>query len=287
MLPEEIPNKIDPTLSFHLMKFAFQDFQKSSAELSEEEYIQTYRLANEEMLLHQLVLSSHESCYVVIPKPILNLALSSVISEYPDETTFHGFLEQNDLGYDDYLIALHNDLRVEAVLTQVASTIQDVSPLEILHYFQLHQDDFSHPEQRHASLITIGFDVSSREQALKQILTIQQRLKKNPGNFKHEANLYSHCNSSQNGGNIGTIKAGELCEELDQQLFQLKRGKISPVIISNNGFHLLYCRKIIPGKNICFAQASAEISSLLLRKKQLATCQSWLKSLVLPLCDRP
>ncbi len=280
MLPEKIQNRVDPTLSFHLMKFAFQDYQKSSNELSEEEYMQTYQLANEEMILHQLILSSPQACCVVIPEATFHVTLSSVITEYPDETTFHDFLRQNDLNYDDYLTALRNDLRVEAILTHVSATIQDVSPLEIFRYYQIHQDQFIQPEQRHAGHIMIRFDASSREEALKQILKIRHRLKNKPENFAHQANLYSHCNSSQNGGDIGIISAGELCEELDQQLSQLDVDTISPVIITSSGFHLLTCRRIIPEKNIRFAKASSEISSLLLKEKQMQVCRSWLQSLV-------
>jgi nitrogen fixation protein NifM len=282
MLPEKSQNRVDPALSFHLMKFAFQDFQKSSHELSDEEYIHTYQLANEEMLLHQLILSSKEACCVVIPPPVFQLTLSSVIAEYPDEGAFHDFLQLNDLNYDDYITALHNDLRVEAVLTLVAATIQDVSPLESIHYYQTHQDEFVQQEQRAASHIMISFDESSKKTALIQIMAIQKRLQHAPQQFSHEANTYSHCSSGQNGGDIGTINKGELCEELDRALFHLQKGEISPLIMNSNGFHLLHCRSIIPEKNIPFDQASPDIFARLLKEKQMLACRSWLKTLVRP-----
>ncbi len=282
MLSEKSQNRIDPALSFHLMKFAFQDFRKSSHELSDEEYIQTYQLANEEMLLHQLILSSREACFVVVPPPVFQLTLDAVIAEYPDESSFYDFLRRNDLHYDDYVTALHNDLRVEAALTQVAATVQDVSPLEIIHYYQTYQDKFVAQEQRTASHIMISFDDSSRKTAIKQILAIQKRLQSAPQQFSQEADTYSHCSSGQDGGDIGTIHRGELCEELDRALFQLQKEEISPLIMDSNGFHLLYCRNIIPAKNIPFDQAVADISAHLLKEKQMLACRSWIKTLVRP-----
>ncbi len=286
MLPEKNQNRTDPTLSFHLMKFAILDYQKSSSELSEEEYIRIYQLASEETLLHQLILASDEACYVVVPDPVLQRTLLSIITEYPDERAFRALLQENGLRFADYLTALSNDLRVEAVLAQIASTVQSVEPLEILHYFRSHQDQFLQPEQRIADHILIFSDPSSpvlTNRALEQVVAIRRRLCRNPENFSDEAKRYSQCSNEKNGGSLGTIGAGELCDELDGILFSLGAGEISPVIKSDAGFHLLYCREIIPAKSMSFAKASAQIFSILLKKKQMAACRAWLKGLVQPI----
>lgn len=122
------PTKITPALSFHLMKFAMIDYQKNSSELTEKEYLCTYQLASQEMLLHQLILSSDEACYVVVPEPVLLRTMETIIGEYREKMDFHTLLRENGLSYTDYLTALNNDLRVEAVLTQVASSVQSVDP---------------------------------------------------------------------------------------------------------------------------------------------------------------
>ncbi len=286
MLPEKNQANSDPTLSFHLMKFALLDYQKSSSQLTEKEYLHIYQLANEEMLLHQLILSSDEACYVVIPDPVLRQTLSTIIAEYPDEMDFRTLLQENSLCFTDYLTALCNDLRVEAVLTQIASTVQSVAPLEILHYFRSHQDSFMQPERRSVDHLLIFSDPSSptlTDRALEQAVAIRRRLCQNPEKFSYEAKRYSQCSSGTNGGNLGKIKAGELCKELDQCLFTLNSGEISPVIKSSAGFHLLYCRKIHQAKNMSLAEASSQIFPILLKKKQLAACRSWLKALMHPI----
>ncbi len=277
---------MDPTLSFHLMKFAIMDYQKNSSELSEEEYLRIYKLASEETLLHQLILASDEACYVVVPNPVLQRTLLAIISEYPDENIFRALLRENGLCFADYLIALSNDLRVEAVLAQIASTVQSVEPLEILLYFRSHQNQFLQPEQRRADHILIFSDPSSpllTNRALEQVTTLRRRLCRNPENFSDEAKRYSQGSNGKNGGSLGTIRPGELCDELDGILFSLDAGEISPVIKSDAGFHLLYCREIIAAKSISFAEASSQIFSILLKKKQMAACRAWLKGLVQPI----
>lgn len=284
MLPGKSRNKINPALSFHLMKFAILDYQKNSCELSEKEYFHAYQRASEEMLLHQLILSSDEARYVVIPEPVLQKTLWTIIADYQGEVDFHALLRENGLRFRDYRRALRNDLMVETILTQVASSVQSISPVEILQYFRSHRDSFILPERRSVDHVLFLSDPTSStltDQALKQATALHHKLCQNPDNFSEVANRYGQ-SSRTTGGDLGPIIAGELCEELDRVLFSMAAGEISPVIVSSSGFHLLYCREIHQATPMSFAEAAPKIFSILLKKKQLAACRAWLKSLVQP-----
>ncbi len=165
--------QIDPMLSFHLMKFAFQDFQKSACNLNHKEYALAYQHAKEEMLLHQVILTSDDACCVVIPEPTLQQTLFGVIAEFPDDSAFYRTLEENHMRLEEYRMALHNDLRVETVLSRVASTVQSVTSAEIQYYFEQHRTTFDKPEQRSVSHIQIHFPLP---QPLKLIRLIKKSL---------------------------------------------------------------------------------------------------------------
>jgi peptidyl-prolyl cis-trans isomerase C len=283
MQSEKRQKQTGSTLSFHLMKFAVQDFQKNTCQLTTEEYDQASRLANEEMLLHQVILHSEEACCVVIPEQNIKQTLRRIIAEYQDKENFHAVLRENNLQFTDYLIALHNDLRVETVLARIASTVQSVTPLEILHYYKKHKTDFIRPEQRSAAHIQIFATPSTAsgiDPALQKITDIHHRLCQAPNTFNEEALLHSECDTKKDGGWLGMLVAGELCPELDRLLFSLKTGAISPVIKNSNGFHILQCMKIFPAKEICLAEALPTISSTLLKTKQLQACRTWLERLM-------
>jgi len=142
MQQQKTKKLIDPMLSFHLMKFAYQDYQKDIGNLTKHEYSKAYKHANEEMLLHQIILSSKEACYVVIPEPLLHQTLRDVIAEYPNEKQFHAILQEYNIPIADYIIALHNDLRVESILARVACNVQPVRQIEMLDYFNNNKEDF-------------------------------------------------------------------------------------------------------------------------------------------------
>lgn len=283
MQQDKNQKQIDPMLSFHLMKFAFQDFQKSASNLTEKEYTQAYQHANEEMLLHQVILTSDDACCVVIPQITLQQTLKGVIAEYPDATTFYNTLDENNMGLEEYTMALHNDLRVETVLSRVASSVQSVSPEEVRSYFEVHSSQFNPPERRTASHIHIRFNPSSpsnMDAALERITAIHKRVLNDPLCFGEEAYQFSDCKTSKDRGDLGPRAAGELCQELDKVLFSLQNGETSHIIKGTDGYDILRCNAIHPPQKIGLKEATATIITTLMKKKQLEACRLWLKSLV-------
>ncbi|AGF77077.1 parvulin-like peptidyl-prolyl isomerase [Desulfocapsa sulfexigens DSM 10523] len=275
----------DPMLSFHLMKFAFQDFQKSACNLTHQEYELAYQHANEEMLLHQVILTSDEACCVVIPDPTLQQTLLEIIAEYPDEATFYGTLEENNMKLDEYRTALHNDLRVETILSRIASTVQSVTAVEVRRYYNRNKTEFNQPEQRSANLIQIRFNPflpSELNSAYKKIAAIHRRVTRNPVSFPKEARLFSDCNTAKNDGNLGRLAAGELCPELDRVLFTLQAGETSAIIRNSTGFSIIQCSEIHPARKLSIKEASLIIFPILLKKKQLEACRMWLQKLIQP-----
>ncbi len=285
MQQDKEQRQIDPSLSFHLMKFAFQDFQKSARNLTKHEYTLAYQHANEEMLLHKVILTSKDACCVVIPEVTLNQTLKDVISEYPSSDIFHTALKENNLELEEYTLALHNDLRVETVLSRVASTVQTVTAAEILSYYTKNKPEFKLQERRITGHIHIPFDpVSAREidQAFAVITAIHNRVHQHPETFIREASYHLNGNAPNNA-TLKNLVSGELCPDLNKILFSLRQGEISDIIETVDGFDILYCKEIIPTKESSLKEAASEIFSLLLKKKQLEACRNWLHDLVRPI----
>lgn len=269
------------------MKFAFQDYQKSPAQLPPHEYDLAYLHANEELLLHQVILSTKAACGVVVPEITLLHTLREIIAEYPNENLFQRSLEENNMGLEEYTMALHKDLLVETVLSRVASAIQSVPPCEIRDYFTNNRSDFIQQELRSLSHIQLPFDPSSAssfERAKADITTIHQRISRDSESFTHEARPFLHQGRvpQDNEDTPAPFAPGELCQELDRVLFSLGLHEISPVIESPSCFTILRCDMIHPAHELPLQAASTTIASLLLREKQLEACRLWLNSILAP-----
>lgn len=278
-----LSKQIEPTLAFHLMKFAFQAFEKELIELTPEEYAEAYQQAYHEITLHEQILLSEAACGVVIPDNLLQATFHSIQIRHGGEEEFFLHLQKNNLRPDDFRTALSNDLKVEVILVRVAYHAKPVSQQEIRDYYDSHQGSFYFPEQRRARHILISTENHCshlpKDAQLCRAMHIHSRLQSNPHNFIREAQLHSDCTTANDGGDLGRICHGELCSTLDHALFQLAAEEISPIVQTTQGFHILYCEAIHPGQRLNFEEAAPQIFQLLTREARIDTCRSWLKSL--------
>ena len=278
-----LSKQIEPALAFHLMKFAFQAFEKEVVELTPEEYAEAYQQAYHEITLHEQILLSEAACGVVIPDQLSQNAFHSIQTKHGGEEKFFLHLQKNNLRPDDFRTALNNDLKVEAILARVAYHAKPVNQQEIRDYYDSHQGSFCFPEQRSARHILIStenhYSHLPKDALLHRTMHIHSRLQSNPHNFIREAQLHSDCTTASDGGDLGRISPGELCSPLDHALFQLTVGEISPIIQTTQGFHILFCEAIHPGQRLNLEEATPQIHQILTREARIDTCRAWLKSL--------
>jgi len=251
MQQEKSHKQIDPILSFHLMKVAFQDYQKSICNLTEHEYCDAYQHASEEMLLHRVILTSTEACCVVIPESLLNQTLKNVISEYQDSGFFDEILRENNMSLVDYTAALHNDLRVETVLARIASSVEAVTTAEMEQYFSSYRAQLKHavPTDQNQSIGNSDKSLLLR----KTEKALHKRINKHCSNRtdRHaNNNQQSHCCKFK------SLLSDKFCHELDRVLSSLDAGTINT------------------------SKASSTIYAMLLKKKRLDTCRAWLHTLI-------
>ncbi len=278
-----LSRQIEPTLAFHLMKFAFQVFEKEVVELTPEEYAEAYQQAYHEITLLEQILLSEAACGVVIPDKLIQTTFHSIQTGHGGEEKFSLHLQKNNLRSDEFFTILGKDLRVETILARVAYHAKPISQQEVQDYYNSHQDSFCFPEQRRTRHILIStenrYSHLPKDALLRRTRHIHSRLQSNPHNFIREAQLHSDCTTAGDGGDLGRICRGELCRTLDQALFQLAAGEISPIIQTSQGFHILYCEAIHPGQRLNLEEATPQIHQTLTREARIDTCRSWLKSL--------
>ncbi|MCX5869428.1 MAG: peptidylprolyl isomerase [Deltaproteobacteria bacterium] len=305
-----LSKQIEPTLAFHLMKFAFQAFEKEVIELTPEEYAEAYQQAYHQITLHEQILLSEAACGVVIPDKLIQTIFRSIQTEHGGEENFFLHLQKNNLRPDEFFTVLGNDLKVETILARVAYYAPPVSHQEIQDYYNSHQGSFFFPEQRSARHILIStenrYSHLPKDALLYRTMRIHSRLQnkqkgmddqasepearlrvplppkiveERPQSFIREAQLHSDCTTASDGGDLGRISPGELCPTLDHALFQLAAGEISPIIQTTQGFHILFCEAIHPGQRLNFQEAAPQIHQILTREARIDACRIWLRSL--------
>ncbi len=272
------------SISYRLLRISQERFGKKPLALDPEEYQQVRTIAAKEYLIEQAVLSSEEAMDVVVPKSQVDKVAEQILGRYEDEDSFYQDLAENELSFSDLKGALERELRVEAVLTMVASRSAKIDDVDINLFYYMNRDKFDRPERRKARhiLITINpeFEENTRESALQRIEAIQQRVSKKPARFEEQAMKHSECPTSLQGGLLGEVKDDTLYPELSEVLFKMKEGQVSEVVESQVGFHILYCEAIYPAGIAPLSEVMEKLRSQLQERQSKQATRRWVKQLL-------
>lgn len=269
---------------YYLLKVAHEQFGHSPDELAAAQLEQATRIAARQRQIEEAVLRSPEALGVVIPEGLVEDARARIGSRYADAAELQRALEGQ--GLDDRRLRelLARELKVEAVLERVCSSLPAVSDTDVSLYYFSHPEQFELPDMRVARhiLITINpdFAENTREAARSRIDAIARRLHGKPERFAEQALKHSECPTALQDGLLGTVKRGALYPELEACLFQLDVGQIGPVVESPLGFHLLRCEAIQEARRLPLEEVLPRLRDSLQNRQRKARQRQWLASLL-------
>lgn len=83
-----------------------------------------------------------------------------------------------------------------------------------------------------------------------------------------------------NRGELGLVEKNLLHKELDEYLFTMSEGGISPILETEAGFHILYCEQIFPAHCIDFNQAREKIIEKHNQMARVKKQKQWISTLL-------
>jgi len=112
----------------------------------------------------------------------------------------------------------------------------------------------------------------------KEAQSVLEKAKKGE-NFVELAKKYSQGPEANEGGVLGFFKPKELMPELDEAVFQMKAGEISPLVRSSEGFHILRVMERKGGEPKPFAEVQAQIRDEMAQAETEKRFKEWMKAL--------
>jgi peptidyl-prolyl cis-trans isomerase C len=141
-------------------------------------------------------------------------------------------------------------------------------------YYLQNRAKFHSPDIYEAAHILIAAPRSDPEayrgarESAQSLLSIIQN---DPGRFSELAKEHSNCPSSQSGGNLGQITAGQTTPEFEKALLELEPGTMAITPIETRyGVHILRLDRRIAGRELPFDVVREKIA------RQLATRVRWI-----------
>jgi hypothetical protein len=134
-----------------------------------------------------------------------------------------------------------------------------VSDDEIAAYYQEHPEEFRVPETVTLYQILVS--------SLNEARDVRRRLAKEPRSFEVQARERSKGPEAEKGGLMGTFARGELPTELEEAAFTLAPGKLSEIVETSLGYHVLRVDAQQPAREETLPEASGRIRTTLQRQK--------------------
>jgi len=192
------------------------------------------------------------------------------------ELTAQGFSME---GYSHFIKA---QLRKAKIIDAAIKPNISMSEEKLREYYQNHTDNYLFPEVRVSQiLIQISPEVTPKDKEIvqKKVETIMQSLKKGTA-FAELASRYSDDKASApSGGDLGFFKKGEMVPELEAVVFSMKKGEVSRVIQSSQGFLILTVTDIRGGLIAPFDEVKEQVMGDYYREEVIRLYAKWLADL--------
>ena len=182
-----------------------------------------------ELIEEMIILRRAEELDLWVSPEELQQALSSVEEDY-DEESFQNMFMKQAISPEAWKERVRRQLLVEKVLNQDLGVRISVSPDEMRQYYDEHRDEWGIGEQ-----VRVRHILVSEKKLADDLLT---RIR-NGEDFATLARQYSTAPESKQGGDLGYVERGTLPESLDRNIFLLAEQKVSPVIKTQYGYHIV------------------------------------------------
>ncbi len=147
-----------------------------------------------------------------------------------------------------------------------------VSDAEVADFYNKNQKRFTTDEKRTAShiLITVKKGATPAEAAAAKAKAeaVLAEVRKAPGDFAKIAKKESQDpGSAELGGDLGTVEKGAFVKPVEDAIYQLKEGEISPLVQSEFGYHIIKVTSVKPATQKSLDEAKPEIAAELKKQK--------------------
>jgi peptidyl-prolyl cis-trans isomerase C len=256
-----------------------------------------------ELIDRTLITEDAERRGIKIPPEKITEAEERTIKQFGGDQKYDAYLAEHHLTRDEYREVIKSEIYGELMRAELSKGL-DVTPDEIKTYYEAHKadPDFQQPERVTASHILINarpnlisqqlqreknlsgeaLATAAREELEKRRKLAEDLRAKAAGgsDFAALARANSEDPSSrEQGGSLGAFTQGTHTKSFDDAAFALQPGKVSAVVQTEYGFHVIKVTAREPARAQTLEEATPEIRRRLLGEREAAKLTQALKDL--------
>lgn len=168
-------------------------------------------------------------------------------------------------------------MRMDATVRQVIDAVDSPNDETVLNYYESNQKEFTRGGRIKAAHIVMHVNEQQDKKAAQaKIEQVRARLDAGE-DFAKVADSGSDCPGS--GGDLGWFPRGQMVEEFENVVFNMKPGEVSGVFETPFGFHIARVDEVKPDELIPFDDAKEKIRDRLLEEYRHEAFEEFLERL--------
>jgi peptidyl-prolyl cis-trans isomerase SurA len=185
------------------------------------------------------------------------------------------------MNWDDFKNNIRNKLLTQEVIRREVGSHITIGRDESTKYYEEHKKEFVKPELvalRAIEISTAGKTDADLPDLKKKAEDYLRRIKEGE-DFAAMAKRFSDGSTAQQGGYLGTYKRGELSQQLEDQVFTMKKNQLTDVIETKQGFLILQVLERYEAGEQPFEKVENEIMDHLYSERMEPALREYLKTL--------
>jgi peptidyl-prolyl cis-trans isomerase SurA len=203
-------------------------------------------------------------------------------SNLKDIEEFKAILKNQGISYDSIRKRLRDNIKLSKVVRRKVTIRVSVTDPEIERYLEENRDKLETGlgyHARHILIVPEGASTDAAWEAARIKAELVRSQLRDGGDFAELAKKFSADATAKDGGDLGTLKRGELSQDIESRILALKSGAVSEPYRSDLGYHIfrLESKDGLEGEGL--TRARGQIREILFRQKYEARLDAWLREI--------
>jgi peptidyl-prolyl cis-trans isomerase C len=190
---------------------------------------------------------------------------------------------QQGLLHDVAALSPDDEEAVFQQLLQREVMVPVADEVAVTHYYHANLDKFTTSpllEVAHILVAADPRDFAERQRAREQAESLIAQCQQDLSRFGDLASIYSSCPSKTESGSLGQLAKGQTTPEFERQLFLLQEGLADSPLESRYGFHVVWVKHRINGRQRSLQDCHQQIADYLHNHAWLKGVNQYLNMLV-------
>jgi len=233
----------------------------------------------EKLIEETLILQQAKRENVTADKSEVDERIEKIRQKFSGEGEFEGVLEQSHITMSKLREEYKEQAIADKMMDMKVRSRISVGPSEIESYYMEHRPQFNEAEAVELWSIFVKAEADKdRDEKLKAAEGILSRLGAGE-DFGKLTGEYSDSAAAAGGGYRGFVHKGDLLKSVEEKVFGLEEGGISPIISSPGGYYIFKAGKRRHSRTVTLEEATPQIISILYAQKFEARYDEWVNSL--------